>query len=60
MGATGKECAKHRHELETIVRKIMLEHSQRKGCGWKPGAVDIILDDIAELIERQEICKVAA
>lgn len=57
MATTGLEIVKHRHEFEALIRKVMLEHTQRKGCGWKRDAVENILCDITVSIERQEVCK---
>lgn len=58
--AAGYEVALYRHELEVVLDKIMKAHTERRGCEWLPGALDAILCDLAEAVEKQEICKAAA
>ncbi len=64
--AAGKKIAKHRVELEMILLKIMSEHSVRcawegEPCYWQVGALDGILCDLEEVMERYHVRrKVAA
>jgi len=58
--ASGIEVRNHRAELEPILRQIMHEHTARKGCEWRPMAIEDILCDLEKSFERQEICKIAA
>ena len=56
VGMADGEVERHHHELRPIIETIMSEHTARKGCTWKPGAVAAILCDLAQAFERQEIC----
>lgn len=53
----GYEVSRRKDELTAILRSIMAEHTARKGCAWKPGAIDAILCDLSKAVERQEMCE---
>jgi len=55
-GMARYEVAQHRAELEPIIKAIMAEHTKRKGCTWEDNAVDLILCDIAMVVEQYERC----
>lgn len=57
MANAGDEVRAHVRQLRLLIRQIMMEHTLRKGCGWRPGAEDRVLDGLVELIEAQERCR---
>jgi hypothetical protein len=59
MTAGGFEMCRRRDEWMELIRWTMLEHSKRKGCSWI-GTEEDIFNDIADVLERYEICKAAA
>jgi hypothetical protein len=64
-GAAGKEIAKHRLKLEMTFLAIMREHSERcrqegDECYWAVGALDGILCDLEEVMERYHVRRKAA
>lgn len=63
--ATGKEIAAHRAELEAVLGKIMREHTVRCAvegtpCAWASGAMDAILCDLEQVMERYHVRAKAA
>lgn len=56
----GYEVSLYHDELERLVSRIMDRHTARKGCRWRDGAMEAILCDLTQAIERQEICQAAA
>lgn len=63
--ASGREIAKHRGELEAVFLKIMRDHGLRcreegEPCCWQDGALEAILCDLEEMMERYHMRMKAA